>query len=105
MDNSNRTSVLKPWIPAFFIMGLIYLFSSVPGANIPRLFGFFDLVLLKGGHLTIYAVLAVAINFGIQRSLRNITALAWSAAVLFAVTDEFHQSVVTGRGPSVWDVG
>jgi len=30
--------------------------------------------------------------------------LAWLLAVLYAMTDEFHQSYVPGRHPSVWDV-
>lgn len=30
--------------------------------------------------------------------------LAWCFAVLYAVTDEFHQSFVPGRFPSIWDV-
>lgn len=30
--------------------------------------------------------------------------LAWCFAMLYAVTDEFHQFFVPGRGPSVWDV-
>ena len=30
--------------------------------------------------------------------------LAWCFAVLYAVTDELHQSFVPGRHPSVWDV-
>jgi len=30
--------------------------------------------------------------------------LAWFLAVLYAVTDEFHQSFVPGRHPAVFDV-
>ena len=30
--------------------------------------------------------------------------LAWLFALLYAVTDEYHQSFVTGRYPSAWDV-
>lgn len=30
--------------------------------------------------------------------------LAWSSALLYAVTDEFHQSFVPGRYPSILDV-
>jgi VanZ family protein len=29
---------------------------------------------------------------------------AWLLAVLYAATDEFHQSFVDGRNPSSWDV-
>jgi VanZ family protein len=30
--------------------------------------------------------------------------MAWLLAVLYAMTDEFHQSFVDGRNPSFWDV-
>ena len=30
--------------------------------------------------------------------------LAWALAILYACTDEFHQSFVWGRHPSIWDV-
>lgn len=30
--------------------------------------------------------------------------LAWLLAILYAATDEYHQSFVTGRFPSPWDV-
>ena len=30
--------------------------------------------------------------------------LAWLLAILYAVTDEYHQSFVIGRFPSAWDV-
>ena len=30
--------------------------------------------------------------------------LAWLMAFLYACTDEFHQSFVPGRYPSIWDV-
>ena len=31
--------------------------------------------------------------------------LIWLLAILYAASDEFHQSFVPGRGPSVIDVG
>ena len=30
--------------------------------------------------------------------------LAWFLAILYAVTDEYHQSFVAGRSSSAWDV-
>lgn len=53
--------------------------------------------------MTGYALLAIAYwrALGFQREKRW---LAWGSAVLYAVTDEFHQSFVPGRFPSIWDV-
>jgi VanZ family protein len=30
--------------------------------------------------------------------------VAWCLAILYAATDELHQSFVPGRSPSIWDV-
>jgi VanZ family protein len=50
-----------------------------------------------------YGLLAVSYwyAFGWERRKRP---LAWLLAMLYAMTDEFHQSFVTGRHPSMWDV-
>ena len=30
--------------------------------------------------------------------------MAWLLTILYALTDEYHQSFVAGRHPSIWDV-
>jgi VanZ family protein len=57
----------------------------------------------KGGHMVGYALLALSFWYAMEwRSDRRW--LAWLLAILYAATDEFHQSFVFGRHPSVWDV-
>jgi len=50
-----------------------------------------------------YALLALAYKHGL-RQLKNSSRWAWVLAVLYALTDEFHQSFVPGRHPSLLDV-
>jgi VanZ family protein len=87
-------------------MAVIFIASSFPSANLPR-FGFWDVVVKKGGHLTGYALLAVAYlralsNGGPISTRRAI--LAVGLAGLYAASDEFHQSFVPGRGAAAADV-
>ena len=57
----------------------------------------------KGGHMTGYGLLALSFWHALEWR-RDRRWLAWLLAVLYAATDEFHQSFVPGRNPSVWDV-
>ena len=50
-----------------------------------------------------YGLLALSFWFALEWK-REKRWLAWLLAVLYAITDEFHQAYVPGRNPSVWDV-
>jgi len=87
-------------------MGLLFYLSAqpdLPHAPEPWL----DTVVKKTGHAVLYGVLA----WLYLRALRGdgplsdrTRFLAFGLAVLYAVTDEVHQSFVPGRTPSPWDV-
>jgi hypothetical protein len=91
---------LKRWLPSLLIMAIIFGFSSLKSVEIPS-FGAFDFSVKKLGHALGYGMLAIAYLHGMDRKRPW---LAWLMAVAYAATDEFHQSFVPGRGPSVWDV-
>lgn len=91
---------LKNWLPAILMMAIIFAFSSIPSNEMPR-FGLFDLSVKKFGHALGYGMLAVAILFGLGNKRPW---LAWVLTVAYALTDEFHQSLVPGRNPSLMDV-
>ena len=52
-----------------------------------------------------YALLALAILRGIGENRPHRRWLAWVITVAYALTDEFHQSFVPGRGARLIDVG
>lgn len=86
-------------------MGVIFLLSSLPADRIPD-FGTIDFLIKKGGHATGYALLALAYYFALPPRLstgyRMVMALIM--ALLFALSDEYHQSFVEGRTSSLRDV-
>ena len=96
------SSQIRKWLPSLLVMGLIFWFSSQPSSNLPN-FAWADKVLKKGGHMLGYAMLAWSYWFALDLH-PNKRWLAWLLAILYAVTDEYHQSFVTGRYPSAWDV-
>ena len=94
--------VLLRWLPAALIMAVIFGFSSTPSTKLPN-FGLLDLVVKKGGHMLGYGLLALAYWYGLRFEKRR----GWLAllfAVLYAISDEFHQSFVPGRHPGWVDV-
>jgi len=93
---------LRKWLPSLLVMGLIFWFSSQPSSNLPN-FDWADKVIKKGGHILGYAMLAWSYWNALDMKPRK-RWLAWLLAILYAVTDEYHQSFVAGRSPSAWDV-
>ena len=83
-------------------MAIIFISSATPAKNLHN-FGSFDYLVKKGGHMVGYGLLALSYWHGFKWDKKLIW-LAWFIAVIYAITDEFHQSFVPGRHPSPWDV-
>jgi VanZ family protein len=95
-------SIVPRWFPALAIMLVIFVFSSQPRDNLPSFLNW-DYVVKKGGHFIGYGLLALS-YFHMLRYDKRQYWLAWLLAVLYAATDEFHQSFVPGRNPSIVDI-
>jgi VanZ family protein len=117
---------IRRWGAAILMMAIIFAFSSTPAVELPN-FSWADTLVKKGGHVLGYGLLALSYLYGLSKAglkkledhqpdrseglmpllsgvFNNAYILAWLLAVLYAVTDEFHQSFVLGRHPSAWDV-
>jgi len=81
-----------------------YLFPGVSPENL----ALFHFLVRKGGHLTEYAILAGlaarAFRTSSQETLRrHWFGAAWIVVIVYALSDEFHQSFVPSRGASIYD--
>lgn len=99
-----KGSRFRRWIPALIIMGLIFLASSIPSSQMPNI-GNLDFFLKKGGHFTGYALLALGFLRGMQNDKPRNLVLVLLLCGLYAISDELHQSIVSGRNSSPIDVG
>ncbi len=95
---------VAPWLPVIAVAGLIFLGSAQSDARIsPDVTT--DWVLRKIGHLAVYALLAF-VTVSALRALRvpHVVTFTVLLGTLYAVTDEFHQSLVPGRSSLATDV-
>jgi VanZ family protein len=93
--------ILEPLI-SIALMLIIFLASSEPTAG-PSHFNLAEKIVRKSGHFIGYFLLALS-YYHTLGGKPNKRWVAWFIALLYAVTDEFHQSFVPGRDASIWDV-
>jgi VanZ family protein len=90
-------------------MALIYFLSSLPGNSLGPDHGMLNCI-KKLGHFGLYGILAFLYLYAMRgRGATPRTGIAVYAtslffAVLYAVSDEYHQSFVPGRHAAVTDV-
>lgn len=89
------------WLPAVLMMLAIFIFSATPSRD-PQ-FTVLQYAINKGGHVIGYAMLTLSFWRGFEFG-KKYAWLAWLLALVYAATDEYHQSFVPGRHPAVFDV-
>ena len=95
-------SALARWLAVAAWMALIFAFSAQ--SRLPRLPPpLADVLIKKAAHFLEYGALAMLIWRALAWGGRA-WGWAWLLAVLYACSDEWHQSFVPGRRPSLWDV-
>lgn len=105
----NRSAVLslgRRWLPVAVWMIVIFALSAQPTLPLPGV-SWLDEALQVGGHFTEYAILAYLISSAISPANRSsrwrlLFALVW--CVVYAMSDEWHQSFVPGRDASLFDL-
>ena len=91
------TQFLTSWTPAFVWAGFLFLLSSRPFLPGPPGFPLADKLL----HLVLYSILGTTLAWAGRRSRsRGYFLVLAVIGVLFAASDEWHQSFVPGRDPS-----
>jgi len=94
------------FVPMILVMGTIFFLSHQPGdslslPDIPNI----DKLL----HAGIYGLLALTTLFAVGKESilirpRQIGFLVLLFCLLYGISDEYHQSFIPGRMPSIWDI-
>lgn len=94
---------LLRWGPALVWMGVIYFLSSRP--DLPQIEEvWLEMLLRKSAHVMVYAILGALLARAVHGDGWRGVALAALLGVLYAISDEWHQTFVPGRKGNVWDV-
>ncbi|MFH1368619.1 MAG: VanZ family protein [Elusimicrobiota bacterium] len=96
------------WLPVGLWCSLIFYMSAVPFLKTEL--GFWDLVLRKIAHMVEFGTLFLLArralkNSGFGLALKEVNLASFVFSMLYAVSDEYHQAFVPGRGPSPVDAG
>ncbi len=103
----SRLEKISLWLPVLAWAAFIFYLSSVPHLRFLKN-DWADFIIRKLGHMGVFGILARLI----ARALTGSTywswrkMFAWSLifTVLYAASDEYHQSFTSGRTPAVHDV-
>lgn len=92
---------LYRWLPPILWMGLIFFVSSQP--TLPsHPDELIDLIIKKAGHIAEYGFLALLFR---RAFLNKRQFLPLLLTVLYAASDEYHQTFVPGRNGDLLDLG
>ena len=87
---------LTHWLLVVLWAGVIFALSSIP--HLGTGLGGWDTILRKGAHVTEYAILALLLMRAVGRKAPTL-----ALGVVYATSDELHQSFVRGRHASPVD--
>jgi VanZ family protein len=99
--------VITRWLVVVLWITVIFVVSSIPSLHVPFAHSY-DFLLRKLAHIGAYAVLTVVLSWAFQMytdSRIRAWLLAAFVAVLYGVSDEWHQTWILGRHGSFRDVG
>jgi len=96
------------WLPPVLWMGLIYFLSSFHKLQASPV-SWQDFIIRKGAHFIEYAVLYFLFYRALRKlnnfTVKEILSIALVLTVVYALTDEYHQTLVFGRTGKVFDIG
>lgn len=105
-EHHGRAGRWRFWLPAIAVMAVIFVLSSQSGLRVsedPDV----DRPFRVTGHLLAFATLAACLLLAFSRGQRpraRDAVMAYGLTLLFALSDEWHQSFVPGRSGRLDDV-
>ena len=88
------------WLPVFLWAAVIFVLSSIEQITVSE-FLIWDFIAKKIAHVSEFAILFALV----YRAAGGKWQLTFLLAMLYAVSDEIHQSFVPGRTAALYDLG
>ncbi|MDP3955516.1 MAG: VanZ family protein [bacterium] len=104
----NPAKLIKFWLPVLLWALVIFTFSNFPTQKTSEIF-WEDFLLKKTAHFIEYAFLFVLIYRALRNTRQGISTgqivfVALAIVILYASSDEFHQTFILGREGTLRDV-
>jgi len=98
--------VLKYWLPVIVWSLIIFFLSSLPTAPITKVY-WREFAIKKSAHVIEYAIFTILMyralkESGVEKKEAGVYSIIM--AVLYGISDEFHQSFTPGRDPRIRDI-
>lgn len=105
LNKKQKRLILFYWFPVLFWCAGMFFLSNIPSLR-SELPDDWDLLLRKLAHITEYAVLTFLFYRAASQSIGKRRAIAYAAlfAFTFALSDEYHQTFISGRNGNGVDV-
>lgn len=98
---------VKAWLPSLVWLVVIFLFSNHPTIS-TSVVNWQDFLLKKTAHFVEYFILSLLLFRSLNQTTRlskfKVVTVSFFFSVIYALSDEYHQSFVPGRGPHIRDV-
>ena len=97
------------WLPVVIWCLVIFILSSIPTLPAPKII-WWDFILKKTAHVIEYAILYFLVYRALSRNFSRSKKLLFTFysllfTLVYAFSDEYHQSFVPGRHPKLMDIG
>ncbi|UFT98566.1 VanZ family protein [Radiobacillus kanasensis] len=108
-EDQDIKPLLGEWLDFSFLIpfvdeiSFVYHHSEVSTAAL-GIHGFIEFFIRKGAHVTIFCLLMLAFYIALSKTYRTSYWLPLFLTVIYAISDEFHQSLTPNRTPYVGDV-
>lgn len=106
-QNLKTSQLLKYWTPVLLWAGAIFAFSSFPTGTASKIV-WSDFILKKTAHVIEYAIFTTLLYraflaYGMDKNRAAITSVL--IAIVYGLSDEYHQTFIAGRTGKIRDVG
>ena len=106
---TKSSKIFFAYLPSFLWAGIIFIFSSQSSLASLDL-SILDFIFKKSAHMFVYFVLYFLLYRAISKTVnqkyqKHFWIFTFILCLVYAFSDEFHQSLVPGRQPTFRDVG
>lgn len=91
---------MSRWLPVFLWALVIFALSNIEQVTVSQFF-IWDFIAKKTAHVLEYTIFYVLVFRAVEKKFL----LSFIIVILYAATDELHQSFVPGRTAAIYDLG